>query len=143
MSVPAGDLINLLLFSVGGVHFGCDAKQAETMDAYLGEAADDLCWFHEELGYGGRPVSYNAPSVVTVRTADFRSLRVIIDLVEDLVEISAADISPLPLLLEPLLLPKGMWGVVQRDGRMILLVDFQRFLKRQMRLERPGQGGQR
>lgn len=130
MNPPAGRVLNLLLFSVGGVGYGCDAEEAETMAAYGGERADDLRWFHEELGYGDREVTYGAPWVVTIRTGDSRGLRVIIDMAHDLVEIAAADICPLPPLMEPFLLPKGIWGVFQRDGRMILLVDFRRFLTR-------------
>ena len=130
MSGPAAGLLNLLLFTVGGVRFGCDAEQAEAMAAYGGEAADDLRWFHELLGYGDREVRYGAPSVVTIRSPGSRGLRVIVDLCEDLVEVPSADISPLPPLLEPLLLRQGIWGVAQWDGRLVLLVDFLRFLKR-------------
>ena len=128
MSVPAAAELNLLVFSVGGVRFGCDAEQAEAVAGYRGEE-ENLFWLHEELGYGGRPVHYRAPSVVTVKTEDARSYRVIIDQMEELIGISADDIAPLPRLMERSALGRGIWGVVERQGRMILLLDFQRFLR--------------
>jgi chemotaxis signal transduction protein len=129
MSVAAEATLKLLLFSVGGVRFGCDAEQAEKVATYGGQAADDLFWFHQELGYGGVSVVYRAPSIVTVRTEDARSYRVIIDMMEEFIEVTADDICPFPRFMEPFFLRKGMWGVVQRGGGMILLLDFQRFLR--------------
>ena len=126
MSAPAS--LNLLVFSVAGVRFGCDADQAEGVAAYRGDQGDELCWFHEELGFGGPAPEYGEPSVVTVRTADAGGYRVIIDRMEDLVEVTLDDISPFPQLMEPFVLAKGMWGVVEREGGMILLVDFLRLL---------------
>jgi hypothetical protein len=32
-------------------------------------------------------------------------------------------------LVEPFALYKGMWGIVVKDDRMILLVDFQRLMR--------------
>ncbi len=129
MSSVVGIRINLLLFSVGGVHFGMDAELAAAITEYHGEEAEDLFWLHDEIGYGGAMPLYSAPTVVTVRGKDSRSYRVIIDKMEDIAEISSVDIQPFPLLVEPFALRRGMWGVTVREGHMVLLVDFTRLLR--------------
>lgn len=118
--------LNLLLFSVGGVRFGMDSELASGVTEYSGEQDGDLFWFHDELGYGCDTPVYRAPSVVTVRTADARPYRVIIDALEDVAEISAMDIRPFPVLLEAAALRKGLWGILLQNGSMVLLVDFKR-----------------
>ncbi|MBW4054480.1 MAG: hypothetical protein HIU83_03565 [Proteobacteria bacterium] len=129
MSDSAEIRLNVLLFSVGGVHFGMDAELAVEISEYRGEEADDLFWFHKELGYGGDTLAYNEPVIIAIRTADSSSYRVIIDKMEDVAEISVLDIRPFPPLLEPVVLRKGMWGIVGRGEQMVLLVDFQRLLQ--------------
>lgn len=129
MSGLAEIRLNLLLFSVGGVHFGMDAELAAAITEYGGEQAEDLFWFHQVLGYGSDTIVYHSPAVVAIRTEDSRSFRVIIDMMEDLAEVSMLDIRPFPPLMEPIVLPKGMWGILAREGRIILLVDFQQLLR--------------
>jgi hypothetical protein len=129
VNVQGGTRLNLFLFSVGGVRFGCDAEQIEGMSAYGGEEADDLFWFHKEFGYGSREIDYHSPSVVTIRTEDYGVYQIIIDMMEDIIEVTADDICPFPPLMEPFALHRGMWGTVVRGGRMIILLDFQRFLR--------------
>lgn len=132
MSELASSTLNLFLFSVGGVHFAVDAEQATSMAPYAGEEAPDLFWAHKELGFGDKPVSYRSPTVVTIRTPDTRQYRVIIDTLEDIAEIDRNDIRLFPKLLEPVALRNGMWGIVVKDDRMILLVDFNRLQRERM-----------
>ena len=132
--------LNLLLFSVGDVHFGIDSEQAAGINSYQGEEAGDLFWFHNEMGFGDATVTYLSPTVVTIRCPDGQPYRVIIDLMEDIREITAAAILHFPPLLEPFALRKGMWGVLVEEGRMVLLVDFQRIL-REKRAEAVRHGG--
>lgn len=121
--------LNLLLFSVGGVHFGVDAEQVAGIAVYSGEQADDLHWFHEELAYGDAAPVYCSPTVITIRTGNAPSYRVIIDSMEDIAEVGQNDIGLFPALLEPFVRRSGMWGILSRDGIMVLLVDFQLLLK--------------
>ena len=121
--------VNLLLFSVGGVHFGIDAEQVAGIGAYDGDQAEDLFWFHEELEYGDASVSYASPTVVTIRTGDEQSYRVIIDSMEDIAEFSQDDIRLFPELLEPFAMRRGLWGILPVNDIMVLLLDFQLFLK--------------
>ena len=124
--------VNLFLFTVGGVHFAADVEQAVLMTPYSGEKAEDLFWFHEELGFGNT-ITYHAPVIVTIRTEDAESYRVIIDLMEEIAEFSRDDIRPFPELLEPIALRIGMWAILPLHGRMVLLVDFQRLLQHRRR----------
>lgn len=129
MNDQSDTYLNLFLFSVGGVRFAIDAELAYGMTPYTGEEADDLFWFHEELGFGARAVTYTTPTVVTIRMSGGHSYRVIIDSLEDIEEFSRHDIRLFPELLEPAALQNGMWGIVVKDDRMILLVDFERLLR--------------
>jgi chemotaxis signal transduction protein len=128
MSGPAAMQLNLLLFTIEEVHFAVDGEQVTEVTAYEGVQSDDLFWFHQELGYD-ESVVYLAPVIVTIRTEDDRRYRVIIDSMEDIAEFSQNDIRPFPPLLEPFALRKGMWGVLPRNGNMVLLVDFNLLLK--------------
>jgi len=121
--------LDLLLFSVCGVHFGVDAGQVTGIAAYDGEQADDLFWFHELLEYGDASCTYFSPTVITIRTGGVLSCRMIIDRMEDIADFSQEDIRLFPLLLEPFALRNGLWGILTRGGRMVLLVDFKRLSK--------------
>lgn len=125
-----GDIrLDLLLFSVCGVHFGADAGQVTGIALYDGEQADDLFWFHEELEYGDSATTYFSPTVVTIRTGRLQSYRVIIDSMEDIAEFSQNDIRLFPALLEPFAIRRGLWGILPRSEIMVLLVDFKSLLK--------------
>lgn len=115
--------LSLLLFSVGGVFFGIDADQIAEISAYKGEQAEDLFWFHEEIGYGDKTVTYNTPTIVTVGAGNDSSYRLVIDSMEDITEFGNNEIRLLPALLESLALRKGVWGVLPRAGKIILLLD--------------------
>ena len=121
--------LNLLLFSVGGVSFGVDADQVAGISEYRGDDGEDLLWFHEELDYGGSVVSYHSPTVITIRSEAEVPYRVIIDSMEDITEFRQDEITVFPALLEPFVLRSGMWGILPRPGKMVLLLDFQLLLK--------------
>lgn len=130
MSAPGETYsLNLLLFSVGGVSFGVDADQVAGIAEYRGDDGEDLRWFHEELDYGGREVGYQSPTVITIRSGAELPYRVIIDSMEDITEFRQDEITVFPALLEPFVLRSGMWGVMSRPGKLVLLLDFQLLLK--------------
>lgn len=129
MSDHRGTYLNLFLFSVGGIHFAIDAEQAVAMTPYAGEEAGDLFWFHEEIGFGDESITYDSPTIVTIRTRDAHPYRVVIDSMEDIAEFRQNDIRLFPELLEPFTLRNGMWGILPRNGHLVLLVDILRLLK--------------
>ncbi len=124
---PCG--LNLLLFSVAGVHFGVDADQVEGTFACQGEASANLLWFHREMGYGDDAIIYTAPVVIGIKTGKSQDYRVVIDRMEDIAGIAVKEIHPFPPLMEPFALRNGMWGIVVKGDRMIILVDFLRLLE--------------
>jgi chemotaxis signal transduction protein len=127
MSQASDMRLNLLLFKVGGVCFGCDSDQVAGVAHLTGDDGDDLFWFHEELGFP-REVAYLAPATVTVRTGGC-PYRVIIDQMEEIAEFDVSSLRLLPLLLEPFALRRGIWGILQSNQRLFLLVDFRLLLK--------------
>lgn len=123
----SGELrLNLLLFTVGGVCFAVDAEQVDGMSEYPAEESDSLLWFHELLGFGDREVIYRTPTVLSVKTVECRTCRVVIDNMEDIAEYSVHDLAPLPTLLEPFAVRNGIWGVLKRDNTLTMMVDFHR-----------------
>lgn len=122
--------LTLLLFTVGGVAYAVDADQIARITAYdKEEHSDDVCWLHEEMGYGSRPVGYQVPTVVLIKAGSVGPYRVIIDRMEDIAECSYDDITLLPELVTPFLLQKGIWALLVRNGVMVFLLDFQRLLQ--------------
>lgn len=129
MSAPVEIRLNLMLFRVDGIPFGCDADQISRVDASPGTGDETLHWFHRELGFP-RPVDYHSPTALTVRGADPSPYRVVIDQLEQIAEVGLAEIRLLPAPVEPFALARGIWGVLPREGRLVLLVDFQLLGKR-------------
>jgi hypothetical protein len=128
-TTPEASNLNLLLFSVGAVCFAVDLEQIDGMAEHAGELAADLHWFHEILAFGDKTVTYRLPTVLSVRTENLQPYRVIIDSMEEISECCLNAITPFPPLLEPHALKCGLWGVLQRDAQMVLLVDFQRMAR--------------
>ena len=125
-----GDIsLDILLFKVSGVHFGVDAGQVSGIADYEGEKSDDLFWFNEELEYSDATEVYFLPSVVTIRTECAQSYRVIVDGIEDVAEFSLNDIKLFPDLIHSFALRKGLWGILPRNGVLVMLVDFMLLLK--------------
>ncbi len=124
-----GAAFHLLLFSVGGICFGAETGQVTEIAVYNGEKGEDLFWFHEEMGYAGKTVTYQSPVIVTIKSGTASPYRVIIDSMEDITEFSQSDITLFPPLLEPFVLRRGLWGLLPQQERIVLLLDFQRLLR--------------
>ena len=89
----------------------------------LGGGSDDLVWLHEELGIGNVAISRNRV-VFKIKTGEGASYRVMTDQVTDIVETDCRDIHPMPPLIELFALKRGLWGVLPRNGRLVLVIDF-------------------
>ncbi len=98
------------------------------MAAYRAEEENNLFRLHEVLNYG-YSITYSSPTILTIRTGGSRNFRLIIDSMENIAEFNQNDIRPFPALLEPCALRKGMWGILLLDGKMVLLLDFQRLAR--------------
>lgn len=120
--------ISLLLFSVGGVRFGCDADQAAGVTAGEAQEGDELILFHEELAGGAWQVNYHDPTIVTIKSDHPRPYRVMIDAMNEIASFSRYDIRLFPVLLEPFVVRRGIWGILPHKGALVLLVDFQLLL---------------
>jgi hypothetical protein len=116
----------VLLFSVGGVHYGVSADQIASVAAMDTPADPRARWLHQEMGYQARP-DYRAPAALSVRAARGVRLQVVIDAVEDIFEFGAEHFRPLPPLVASRAAARGLWGAILRQGRVYLLVDFTRW----------------
>lgn len=129
MSRPGGARsffpLQVLLFTAGGIRFGACAEQVLRTSAWAGGDDREFRWFHASLGLAGDSGA-GRPVVASVRTKGGGLARVIFDGLDEIVEAEAGDIRPFPPLLERSVLGKGLWGVLARQGSLILLVDFQR-----------------
>ena len=133
--------LNLLLFSAGGVRFGVDAAQIAGTAAVTNDDAAKPAWMHELLEFGDRPVVYREPVILVLGTGGAGRRRVVVDAMEDIITVPVDEILPLPPPVESHVLGKGLWGVLPKGGRMILLMDFRLLLKRKTILlpaEAPG-----
>ncbi len=115
--------LSLLLFSFAGRRFGVDAEQIAAMQSCVAQD-DDLFWLHQLLDFGGRSLAYRVPTVLSLKGAE--PVRVVVDTVEEIAHFDLDEIRPLPLLLEPFVLRKGMWGVLWRNGTFVVLLDLHR-----------------
>jgi len=132
--------LNLLLFSTGGIRFGVDAAQIAGTAAVTDDA-EKPAWLHELLDFGDRPVVYREPVILDLGTDGAGRRRVVVDAMEDIITVAVDEILPLPAPVELHVLGKGLWGVLPKGGRMILLMDFRLLLNRKTILipaETPG-----
>jgi len=118
----------LLLFSICGVHFAVDTEQLTEIIEFNGANSSNLLRFHEIIDFGNLSVVYNAPTILSIKTLNNDSYRVIIDSMEEIADFSQNDIRLIPPLIEPFTLRCGIWGVLIRKGQMVLLLDFYRLL---------------
>ena len=129
MSEPPAPAINLLLFEVAGIPFALFAEEVEEFAAFDGGSDPELVWFHREFGFRETEVVYRAPVVVTVRTGGGPRFRLIIDRMQEIAPFDWRELRPLPALVEPFALEKGIWGVLPRGGRLVRLIDVRRLLR--------------
>lgn len=69
-----------------------------------------------------------APVVARLRARDGAGTLLVLGDLEDIVEVEADGVRPLPALVEPYVIAKGMWAVLPRLGRLYVLVDLNRLV---------------
>ncbi len=121
--------LRLFLFSLAQVRFGIDMEQIADMVACTNYDDGNLHWSHDLLGFKEGAVQYRTPTVLAIRNDSDRPWLVVIDQPEEMLECPIRAIAPLPPLVEPAALRRGVWGVTLHNDRMVLLVDFQRLAR--------------
>ena len=133
--------LHLLLFSAGGVGIGVDADQIAGTATLTDHDGEPPPWLHEVLGFGDRPVLYREPVILEVGTGDEGRWKVVVDAMEDIITAALDEIRPLPRPVEVRVRDKGLWGVLPRGDRMILLMDFRLYLRKYIRAAAARHGG--
>ncbi|NVN93320.1 MAG: hypothetical protein HXX11_22370 [Desulfuromonadales bacterium] len=120
--------ITLLFFSAGGVRFAVDADQVTRSVTISVEPNDGVPRLLTLMGCDDRLIDHHNSIMLNVKSNDSKPYRIIVDVLEDMAEISTAHIHPFPPLVESFALQRGMWGVIERDGGLVLLLDFERLM---------------
>lgn len=116
--------LTLVVFSVAGVRFGVDTRQVAAISDYTPDADPEGVILLAERFANHTPSRPCSPTAILELRCNSRIYRVAVDRVEEFIEISGDAILPLPDLVQPYAVKSGIWGVAVRDGRMLLLLDF-------------------
>ena len=65
----------------------------------------------------------------------------VVDAMEDIITAALDEIRPLPRPVEVRVRDKGLWGVLPRGDRMVLLMDFRLYLRKYIRAAAALNGG--
>lgn len=115
-----------MVFGAGELRFAAVADQLAQLREH--DPSDELPgtrWFHEAVGLDGvRRGDIAHPELCLIRH-DGQDTGFIIDAPEDLIELDTVSLRPLPPLVEPFSLARGIWAALPHEQyRIILLVDF-------------------
>lgn len=116
--------LSLLLFTAGGTGFGIHVSQI--IGSMISDAEPDNM-------ISGLPwqscLKQEARVMLVFRSAGSTGYEIPVDSIDEIADVCVSEILPLPSLIERMVLSKGLWGVLPRDGRIFLLMDFTRFLQ--------------
>lgn len=122
------DAINVLLFSVGGFRFGVESMQIIAIDSARGDNETRIVNLDSLLGLTN--ASRDDDTVfLEFHQAGGESCLFLVDIVEDIIEVSLSEVKLLPKIIADRLSSKGVWGAVQRGENIVILLDFNCLLK--------------
>jgi len=125
---PDIDNISILVFSVGGVRFGVEASQITAIDQERISVEDELIRLGTLLGLS-ESTDNNAGVLLELRHESITKRLLLVDKIEDIIEIPLTDIQLLPAVIAERLLGRGIWGVIQKGDKILILLDIHRVLK--------------
>lgn len=114
--------ISILVFSVGGVRFGVESSQIVSIDPDRTNAGFSIYSLDSILGLAEGDDNSNPVALEFWQRDNKRSL-VLVDCVEDMFVIPQSDIRLLPKVIAERVQQTGIWGVVQRDDNIIILLE--------------------
>jgi chemotaxis signal transduction protein len=121
--------LRLVIFTVGGVCFGADAGQIAAICDYTPDTeTGDVILLAERFACRGQPPNASPATILKLK-GNNRFCRVAVDRVEEIMEIGNNVIRRLPPLIQTFTAESGIWGVIVRDKKMLLLIDLNRLVK--------------
>jgi hypothetical protein len=115
--------LRLLVFSVGGIRFAADADQVVSLQQCdLASLPEHARFFHEVVGFADRAVEYLCPEICTVTSGD-GICRLVIESPEDIISVPLEVLRPLPSLIEPFAVQRGIWAGIPETNRVLLAID--------------------
>lgn len=122
------DEIRVLVFSIKDTWFGIIIDQLAEIKDLKDQAAsgEGVSHFHELVSFSGPPPEYRSPHLLYIKGAE-KSSGIVIEQPDSILEITPANISPLPEMIKRTNPDMPAWGVAMIDTRLILLVDANRF----------------
>jgi len=119
----AGTELRLLVFSIDGSRFAADADQVDSLQLCDPESVPGHAVpFHEVVGFTGRAVTYRCPEICTIRS-EAGICRLVIESPEDIIAVPWESLRPLPALIEPFAVQRGIWAGIAESNRIILVID--------------------
>ncbi|NMC75154.1 MAG: hypothetical protein GYA56_12495 [Geobacteraceae bacterium] len=117
--------LRLLIFRCGGLRFGADADQVTALGPWDPDnPPPHAVPFHHAVGVEtGEAI--RTPETCTVNR-EGEVCTFIIQSPDDLVSVALGHVRPLPSLVEPRALERGIWAAIPGDGGILLLVDLHR-----------------
>jgi chemotaxis signal transduction protein len=117
--------LRLLVFEVGGLRFGADADQVAALGAWDPDnPPPSAVPFQRAVGLGNTEAFRNPETCTVSREGEECTL--IIESPDDLLSVETRIVRPLPPLVEPFALERGIWAVIPATEGMLLLVDLHR-----------------
>jgi len=114
--------LTVFYFSVGGIHYGVSADQILSAAPLDEEMEDQSLCFRREMGYADE-ARHRPSAVVKVISGGGKHFSVAVDSIEEIQQVTAEAIHPLPPLVARKVRSKGLWGAVLRNGKVYLLID--------------------
>lgn len=124
-TLPGVPPLRLLVFTSGGLRFGADADQVAALGPWdPDDPHPHAVPFHRAVGLGNAEEFRNPETCTVSRGGEVCTL--IIESPDDLVSVETRIVRPLPLLVEPFALERGVWAAIPGEEGILLLVDLHR-----------------
>lgn len=121
--------LDLMIFTVGGVSIGVDARQVGMMitPEQAEEREIEVIPLHQAIPFRGNPVRYRSPKALLRKGRPSRAL--LIESPDDIVQAGDGVVHPLPAVLAACNTVRAIWGIAVYGDRVSVLIDLDKLDK--------------